>query len=565
MKTKTIIFSALVAALSMSGCMQSFEPQDSIVTKDQVAKAPKAFNDLVDAVTNDLIGDFPYSGDNSFANDFGLPSMFIRRDVAGQDMFPAYMNWWSSFYTSSGLAPTTAYTQMPWTIYYGWIKSCNIVISMVEGEPTEAQKAGLGIAYAMRAFYYQELAQMYAPKTYAVDKSALTVPIVTEKNHNDNNGLRNNPRATNEVMWAFILDDLNKAEKYLTGYERPATKETPNLQVVYGLKARAYLIMEDWANAQKYAKMAQDGFSPMTGAQYNDRVTGFNTINDSWMLAMAYKPTDPAITQNDGDSSWGSHMINEISNVTSGCGYAANYGQPLCIDRHLFETIPATDARKLCYVDFAIDELPTLTAQEEALKSVTDYPSYVANSGLATWGKQDEKNEDSPVYVGGLILKFRAAGNEHDNQYKAWTVPIPIMRVEEMMLIEAEAAGMQNEAEGIRLLTAFGKLRDPNYVYGTHNEAYFNNSTSAFRNEVWWQRRVEFLGEGLSMYDIKRLQKGIIRSYPNTNHVDLYRWNVETVPQWMTYTIVNTEVNYNPNPNNPTPTHKNENSPEFKF
>ena len=137
------------------------------------------------------------------------------------------------------------------------------------------------------------------------------------------------------------------------------------------------------------------------------------------------------------------------------------------------------------------------------------------------------------------------------------------MRVEEMVLIEAEAAGRMNEAEGIELLTAFAKTRDPQYEYGTHNEAYFNTSTSAFINEIWWQRRIEFWGEGLATKDIKRLQKGIIRSYPGSNHYNNYRYNKETTPDWMNLCIVQTEANYNVDcTNNPDPDYPNGNSPE---
>ena len=143
---------------------------------------------------------------------------------------------------------------------------------------------------------------------------------------------------------------------------------------------------------------------------------------------------------------------------------------------------------------------------------------------------------------------------------------VPLMRVEEMYLIEAEAAGRLNEAEGIELLTAFAKTRDENYIYGQHNEAYFNTNTSAFLNEVWWQRRVEFWGEGLATKDIKRLQKGVIRSYPGTNHPETYRYNKESTPDWMNLCIVQTETNYNTgfNTNNPEPDYPTGDSPEVK-
>ena len=54
--------------------------------------------------------------------------------------------------------------------------------------------------------------------------------------------------------------------------------------------------------------------------------------------------------------------------------------------------------------------------------------------------------------------------------------------------------------------------------------------------------------------DIKRLQKGVIRSYPGTNHYETNRYNKETTPDWMNFCIVQTETNYNTAcTNNPEP------------
>ena len=86
----------------------------------------------------------------------------------------------------------------------------------------------------------------------------------------------------------------------------------------------------------------------MTESQYTDRETGFNTPNSSWMMGLTYKKDDPNILENDGDSSWGSTMCLEINPTTSGCGYAANYGQQIVMDRHLYETMPQTDFRRKC-------------------------------------------------------------------------------------------------------------------------------------------------------------------------------------------------------------------------
>lgn len=556
---KIIKITTTVAAISLllCSCVEEFEPLGGTTTKEQTSNAPGAFDNFVNSITSTLCGEFVYAPGSTSANDFGYPSFYLQRDVMGQDIFQSKLNWFSGWYTCTYLGSNYRNSQIPWTYYYTWIKSCNTVLSLAGDKPTEKQKSGTGIAHAMRALFYMDLARMYAPKTYGLDKNAETVPIITEKTANTD--LPHNPRATNEKMWAFIIADLDKAEEYLAKYNRKDVY-SPDISVVYGLKARAYLVMEDWNNAKKYAKMAQEKYSIMTENEYTSRENGFNSPNSSWMFACQYQKDSPNILKNDGDSSWGSMMILEINPKVSGCGYAANYGQPFVIDRHLYETMPESDFRKNCFVDFKIDELKTKAEKIKALEKYSDYPEWVYLSG--------ENAKDYEGRVGGLPLKFRAAGGKEgrDNQYVGFTVSVPMMRVEEMYLIEAEAAGMLNEAEGINLLTTFAKKRDSKYQYGNHNEAYGNNSTSAFQNEVWWQRRVEFWGEGFATFDIKRLNKGIIRSYPNSNHFDDYRWNTTVVPEWMNLTIVQTETNYNYDcTNNPDPIAPTGNSPEHSW
>lgn len=545
---KNIYISALAAlALPMlSGCIQEFQPESNYADKDQVVNAPNSYNNFVDALYSTLSGNFMFGSGDARPWDYGITSLFLLRDVAGQDVVPCYDgSWYGTWYQcGTALGPSYLNCQIPWTYYYKWIKGANDVISLSGETPEGSFAHGAGQAYAIRAWMYLDMSQMFAELTYAADKQKITVPIVTESTTLDE--LAYNARAPWEKMMEFILSDLDQAESLLDGFTR-ADVYAMDKSVVYGLKARAYLLMEDWANAERYAKLAQEGYTMMSNAEYTSRANGFNTPNSAWMFATKFISTDNNIILNDGDSCWGSQMIIEISPEVSGCGYAANYGQANFIDRHLYETIPATDIRRGVFVDFAIDELATEAEQIEALKAYSDNPEWIYNVGY---------NGGNYKHVGGLPVKFRPAGGTagRDNQYIGFCVSVPLMRVEEMKLIEIEAAGMQNEANGINLLTQFAKFRDPDYVYGTHNEAYYNTTTSAFRNEVWWQRRVELWGEGFATFDIKRLQKGIIRSYEGTNHVDLYQWNVQTPPNWMNWCIVQTESNYNFDlVNNPTP------------
>ena len=524
---------ALTTVTTLNSCIKEIDPQSSTVTKDQAANAPGAFNNFVSSLTSSLNGEFTYSGSSHYPWDFGYPSFFLQRDVMGQDIAveTSGSEWYTTWYScGTGLGPTYAVCQLPWTYYYGWIKNCNTVLSLAGEDPANDQKAGAGIAYAMRAMFYMDLARMYAPETYAKNPEAATVPIITEQTSAAD--ATNNPRATNKEIFALILSDLDKAETLLADYKRTDVY-TPDVSVVYGLKARAYLTMEDWANAEKYAKQAQTGYQVMTKSQYLSKTDGFNKPNASWMFGLTFRPSDPNITENDADSSWGSQMIIEVSG--SGCGYSANYVGPKRIDSHLFSTIPATDFRRMCFLDPALDEMNKADAIK-ALEAYTGDPEGVYTTGTKV---------SSRGTLGCIEIKFRPKDGEYENQYTAFTVAVPLMRVEEMKLIEAEAAGMQNEARGIELLTAFAKTRDANYEYGTHNEAYYNTATSKFQNECWWQRRVELWGEGFATFDIKRLQKGIIRSYAGTNHVSGYQWNIQNTPNWMNLCIIQSETNNN--------------------
>lgn len=563
MKNIVKLFSIATAGLMlMTGCIKEIDPQNSTITAGQAGNAPGSFDNFVTAITNSLAGSFTYSGSSQYPYDYGYPSFFLQRDVMGQDITieDTGNEWYTTWYgCGTGLGPQYAVSQVPWTYYYGWIKSCNTVLSLAGDEPAEDKRTGAGIAYAMRAMFYMDIARMFATKTYAKDPSGITVPLLLE--NTTLSELASNPRATNEVMWAQILSDLDKAETYLAGYDR-SDVYTPDVSVVYGLKARAYLTMENWSKAEEYAKKAQNGYTAMTENEFTSRTSGFNTPNSSWIFGLTFKADDANILQNDGDSSWGSQMIIEVS--ASQCGYASNYGTPKRIDYHLYQTIPESDFRKKSFIDFAIDEMD----EGDALIALSEYSD--APEGILTTAQGTGSG-----LVGGLEVKFRPKDGIHDNQYQAFIVAVPLMRVEEMMLIEAEAAGMQSEAKGIELLTSFAKSRDPQYVYGTHtSESYGSSYATAFQNEVWWQRRVELWGEGFATFDIKRLDKGIIRSYAGTNHPSGYQWNYgiydtndgNLYPNWMDLCIVQTETNYNTAcVNNPTPLKPTGDSPEYNW
>ena len=106
-------------------------------------------------------------------------------------------------------------------------------------------------------------------------------------------------------------------------------------------------------------------------------------------------------------------------------------------------------------------------------------------------------------------LKFRTNG-EKVNSSTGNIVDIPMMRVEEMYFIEAEATAHYDAAAGKQLIESFMKsYRDPNYTIGV--------ATSDLVEEIIFQKRCEFWGEGVMFFDFKRLNYGIHNGYEGTN------------------------------------------------
>jgi hypothetical protein len=107
-----------------------------------------------------------------------------------------------------------------------------------------------------------------------------------------------------------------------------------------------------------------------------------------------------------------------------------------------------------------------------------------------------------------------------------------------MYLIEAEAAAHLDDAEGQALINNFmTTYRDPEYN---------TTATGEFLvNEIVLQKRIELWGEGLTFYDVKRLNMSVTRGYAGTNFEEAKRFNTTGRPAWMNICIVTTEKNNN--------------------
>ena len=146
------LMAAFLACNVVSSCIEEVDPQSNIITGGQASDAPGAFDNFVDAITSNLVGQFLYRPNSTNVTDAGYPCFFLERDALGQDIaVVGKNNHYDSWYTvSERLGPGYAVCQMPWTYYSKWIKNCNIVVGLAGDNPDPSRRIGAGIAHAMR-------------------------------------------------------------------------------------------------------------------------------------------------------------------------------------------------------------------------------------------------------------------------------------------------------------------------------------------------------------------------------------------------------------------------------
>lgn len=512
-----------IAAVSFSSCIKEVVPMGSTATAEQVGGSVTALDAAMSGLPAQLTQSYPVWGSSTqYEPDMGYPSLLMQFTELMGDIFPQGSNsgydWFRSWNVNTGMGDEYNQSYIAWRALYMFIKSANGIIAAVDPEnANDAQLGYLGMAYAYRAFWYYYLWNMYEPvENEYTDVSkvlGLTVPIITESTKEEDG--KNNPRVKHDDMVKFILEDLDAAEQYLSNYT-PSTKMYPSLPVVYGIKAKVYLSDLKYAEAEKYARLAIDNSDcrPLTQAEWEDVNNGFNTHNAAWMWYTTYS-------------------AESMGNLCNWIGWAsaeADWGYASLtipsINRWIYDRIPDTDFRKHSWID----------------PDHTDYYNYKSCRGT-DW------IEAQPAYTS---LKFRCKGGDFENYATGGAADVPMMRIEEMYYIEAEAKGMQNLEAGVAALNSFvQKYRQADYSFAS-------KSTEFFQDEILFQKRVEFWGEGVAFFDAKRMRAGTKQWYAGSNAPgDIFKLNCNGIkPNW-NYTIPKAEWQNNPaieGWNNPDPT-----------
>lgn len=531
MKTK-IFKSALAVAVSapllLTGCIEETYPTD-YVTDGQLAESPKASEALLWEMSA-IYNMFNCLGrTDNMHYDWGYGSIMHIRDVMTGDYSVASSNYdhYSAWEQNKSIGPEYASTQFVWTYLWKQVQTANNVLRSMPAvdAATDAQKGTIAIASAQRASMYLDLARMYEflpnDKTSNINSDGndvlnLTVPIVSEATTEED--AKNNPRVSRQDMAAFILHDLDVAEANIELTAR-LDKTMPDLAVVYGLKARYYMWVEDYPNAQIYARKAIDksGATPLSADELTNPVSGFNTLSTgAWLWGMQTTKEDRVVTS--GILNWTSWVSNETE-----FGYASEGPKPM-ISKEMFNRIPDTDYRKMWWVG------TKGSAHNKKLQFVND-----------NFNPENPNAERAVCEYGSL--KFRPGSGDPNISSVACVVGIPLMRVEEMYFIEAEAAEHVTAGAGVALCTEFmTKYRNPNYQFTATDLPV--NGVSANVQEIVFQKRVELWGEGQTFYDVKRLNLPVDRAAAG-NFYATCRFTTTTRPAWMNFCIVRSEGNSN--------------------
>jgi starch-binding outer membrane protein, SusD/RagB family len=141
----------------------------------------------------------------------------------------------------------------------------------------------------------------------------------------------------------------------------------------------------------------------------------------------------------------------------------------------------------------------------------------------------------SYVETGRLIPYKFSAGDD-----KEFAADLVMMRPEEMLLIEAEALfRLNSETEAKALLHQLRvRRRDVPVNSGASGEQLLE--------EILLERRIELWGEGFSLFDIKRLKKGIDRTNSNHNPVVARTMTLEPESPRFNFQIPQVEIDSNP-------------------
>ena len=488
MKFTKYIAASMIALAGLTSCSDSYLDTDYTEYLDQEAAAEAAGKNP-DVFLNGMwswMVTYSQTGSGSH-DDFGYMGSLHATDMMSEDIVMASSHWFNYDHQLDNNQESYRRVRCHWMNYYTMIAKANEIISLYpDGGDTVDKKGLLGQAQAIRGLAYLHLIQLYQFPLNAdgsINGNAAGVPLMyTEADGKSAEEIASfKGRNTVAEVLAQIELDLTNAVDNLSAGYKRPNKNYIDVTVANGILARYYLLVGEWQKAANAANEARKSYSMMK-ADATGLYDGFvTTSNGEWMWGFAHT-TETQTTYASFFS-----MISNIAPGYAGIGYA-----PRLIDARLYSQIPDTDARKAWFN-----------------------------------GPEGAEQATEAASLPYANVKF---GHKSD-----WTENYMYMRAAEMVLIEAEAYAHMNQGDkAAQVLKVLMAERQPDW-----------NETTVTVEDIYFQRRIELWGEGFAYYDLKRLNKGIDRTYEGNNYMPSYNIKVPARDTRWIYQIPLKEIQEN--------------------
>ncbi|GIJ94849.1 RagB/SusD family nutrient uptake outer membrane protein [Capnocytophaga stomatis] len=350
--------------------------------------------------------------------------------------------------------------QAYWQGRYGALKNINTCIdkfpSIAPANDKEAKalKEYTGEAYAVRAYYFFQLAQHFA-KNYnpASASSDLGIPLVLKYDVNELPA-----RATLEQTFNQILDDIAKAESLLATKAGAKGAKTFTLDAVKALKARVLLEKQDWSGAYNVAtELIAGGKYPLVNTKEAFEKVWYQDLSDETIMQLSVSKPD------------------ELPNANSSfLGYNSDtkkYSPDFIPSQWVLDLYSDDDIRKSVYFD-----------QKDLYLGAVDYKGFLVNK-----------------YPGNPELYTGVTNYAHAPK---------LFRIAEQYLIAAEAAYRAGDATN-----AAKYLNDLRAARGL---SAVTVAGDALFQEIKNERSRELVFEGFRLNDLKRWGEGVKRHSPQS-------------------------------------------------
>lgn len=387
----------------------------------------------------------------------GEAGLMICREALADDMtwsietyHKRLLNW------TVPLERTNKYNADYWKFYYNRINEANVVLDSFKGLKKESESIMSefnqikGEMLSIRAWAHFNLVQTYADRYIAgtTNSQAGIQYRIT------NDSLQWTSSKVEDV-YSKIKADLDEACSLLEGNDVD-TLDHYSEKVVWGMKARVAMAMNDYENAITYASKCielseNEGYKLMAGDElYN----GFSDITTKTKEALIADLAEQSV-----------YYYSFYAYMSWNFNSSAIRNGIKCINADTYALMSQTDLRRAWWDPTGTMETPS--------QSFRKFP--YQNRKFMARATSDAVGE------------------------------VAFMRLSEMYLTLAEAyvrAGYDIKAQEV--FSKFQKTRDPEYVPK-------GNTGTALAEEIMNSRRIELWGEGFRFYDLKRLNLPIQR------------------------------------------------------